>query len=206
MDPSFFARLGLFVREDFLAADDRAALLAEVRSAESANATVAGSESDAVDEGHRRSKWALVGDEARSRVGDAVDALRPELESHFGVSLGTCQKPQFLVYRPGDYFRPHRDNSDSEDTSDYARARAVSVVTFLNGEGEDDASYEGGALTFYELMGTARDGSKVGLPLSARPGLLVAFDATAIHAVSPVTRGERFTVVTWFTREPATPA
>ena len=54
------------------------------------------------------------------------------------------------------------------------------------------------AMTFYDLLPASSSGSKAGLPLTGTPGLLVAFDAAAIHAVSPVTRGERYTIVTWF--------
>jgi predicted 2-oxoglutarate/Fe(II)-dependent dioxygenase YbiX len=39
----------------------------------------------------------------------------------------------------------------------------------------------------------------VGLPLEAEPGLLITFRAEALHAVSPVTHGERRTIVSWFT-------
>jgi SM-20-related protein len=68
-------------------------------------------------------------------------------------------------------------------------------VLFLNGEGGADqpSSYGGGQLTFYGLMG-----DRLGLPLAGRPGLLVAFRSDLVHAVTPVTRGERYTVVSWF--------
>ena len=38
---------------------------------------------------------------------------------------------------------------------------------------------------------------QVGLPLVGESGLLVAFDSNLTHAVTPVTHGERYTVVTW---------
>lgn len=206
MDASFFARLGLYVREDFLPADTRSSLLATIRAAEASTSTLARATGDAVDESQRSSKWALVGDDVHDAMAERVDALRPELERHFERPLGPPQKPQFLVYREGDHFQAHRDNSQTEATSDYARDRAVSVVTFVNGEGDDDESFRGGTLTFYDLMGNLehqirrRSGGseKVGLPLTGTPGLLVAFDSTALHGVSPVTQGERYTIVTWF--------
>jgi SM-20-related protein len=51
-------------------------------------------------------------------------------------------------------------------------------------------------LTFYGLLGGEK-GEKVGLPLVGEEGLLVAFKSNITHAVTPVTHGERFTVVTW---------
>ncbi len=40
---------------------------------------------------------------------------------------------------------------------------------------------------------------KCGFALEAEPGLLIAFRSDTSHEVRPVTFGERFTIVTWFT-------
>ena len=202
VDARFFRGFGLFVQDGFLDEDTLQRLSDEMRSSEAVPATVARSSSDDVDEGHRRSKWANVSDETLESVRERLVALRPALEAHFEQPLGECQKLQFLVYREGDFFRAHRDNSRNEKTSDYAREREVSVVTFVTGEGEEDG-YDGGALEFFDLMQHEASGSKPGLPLSGEPGLLVAFDSTMVHGVTPVTRGERYTIVTWFTARPA---
>jgi SM-20-related protein len=37
----------------------------------------------------------------------------------------------------------------------------------------------------------------VGLPLVGEGGLLVAFESGTTHSVTPITHGERYTVVTW---------
>jgi SM-20-related protein len=72
------------------------------------------------------------------------------------------------------------------------------VVVFLNDQAEEPSplTYGGGTLTFYGLLGGEK-GEKVGLPLVGEEGLLVAFKSNITHAVTPVTHGERFTVVTW---------
>ena len=201
VDARFFRGFGLFVQGGFLDEKTLQRLSEEMRSSEAVPATVARSTSDDVDECQRRSKWANVSDETLGSVRERLVTLRPSLEAHFEQPLGECQKLQFLVYREGDFFRPHRDNSRSENTSDYAREREVSVVTFVTGEGDEDG-YDGGALEFFDLMQHEASGSRPGLPLSGEPGLLVAFDSTMVHGVTPVTRGERYTMVTWFTARP----
>jgi SM-20-related protein len=80
----------------------------------------------------------------------------------------------------------------------FVRERRISVVLFVNGGSDEPApgSLGGGALTFYGLMGDG--GQSVGLPVDAESGLAVAFPSATLHGVSPVTHGQRFTVVTWF--------
>jgi len=48
-------------------------------------------------------------------------------------------------------------------------------------------------------------GESVGLPLAGETGLLIAFPAHVVHSVSPVTAGERYTVVSWFFEDTASP-
>jgi SM-20-related protein len=123
-------------------------------------------------------------------------ALKPAAEKHFRLRLSGSRPPQFLVYRPGDFFRRHRDSSADPGAGEAATGRKVSAVAFLNGaEGED--GYGGGALVFYGLLDDPR-GEQVGFPLTPEAGLLVAFRSDVIHEVTPVTHGERCTVVSWF--------
>ena len=108
------------------------------------------------------------------------------------------QPPQFLLYREGDFFAPPGRQHRS-DAPGFVRQRSVSAVVFLNGRREP-TNYSGGSLTFYGLMDDGVGGESVGLPLAGETGLLVAFPSDLVHAVSPVTAGERYTVVTWFLR------
>ncbi len=73
------------------------------------------------------------------------------------------------------------------------------MVVFLNEPGEtlDPPGYGGGLLTFAGLLDDPKLRT-VGVPLVAETGLLVAFRSDMLHAVTPVTHGERYTIVTWF--------
>ena len=49
--------------------------------------------------------------QVRLRIGDQLLRAVPELAKHFDRELVGMQKPQFLLYREGDFFRPHEDDS-----------------------------------------------------------------------------------------------
>ncbi len=197
----FFTRFGLYVEKQFLEPDWCARLSAEMQAVSGKPATVAeGTAGDAVDEEHRRTKLAQVSHDSSTLVRVRLLAAKPRLAAHFGRELSGLQKPQFLAYREGDFFRPHPDTSDEPAEAAYVRERAVSTVIFINGETDapGPSGYGGGALAFFGLMAEDGRGDKVGLPLTGETGLLVAFPSELVHGVQAVTRGERYTIASWF--------
>lgn len=193
----FFVSFGMFAQRGFLDAALCEELRREMAAASSHPSTVAEEAADAVDEGYRKTVSAEVSDATKSLVRNRLEELKPLLERHYQTSLNGCQPPQFLRYREGDYFRAHADRE--EEGPDYVTERRLSAVVFLNGEsdGSEPGSYSGGALTFFGLMGDPR-GDALGFPLVGEAGLLITFNANTVHSVTPVTRGERYTIVTWF--------
>jgi predicted 2-oxoglutarate/Fe(II)-dependent dioxygenase YbiX len=141
-------------------------------------------------------------------VTQRLEEARVEIAAHYGVTLSGLQLPQFLVYAPGDFYRPHRDNAPGRDrerradetpTPGVSHERRISAVLFLNGPASEPTpgTYGGGALTFYGLLDDPRT-QALGIPLEAEEGLLVTFPASLVHGVSPVEHGHRYTVVSWF--------
>lgn len=195
----FFTRFGLYAERGFLSREACARLRDEMRAAAGAPATVADEQGETVDETSRRTKHAQVSARAAAQINaDLLEAL-PRLAKHFGVRLAGVQAPQFLLYREGDFFRPHHDDSEEPEAPDFVRQRSVSAVVFLNSDDAGEPSgYSGGSLTFYGLMDDNVSGESVGLPLAGETGLLIAFPSHLVHSVSPVTAGERYTVVSWF--------
>jgi SM-20-related protein len=196
----FFTRFGLYVEREFLSRPACAGLREEMRAALGTPATVAEEQAgDAVDEAYRRTTQAEVSAATAARISELLVNAGPTLASHFRQELDGAQKPQFLLYREGDFFRAHPDSSDQPGAADFVRQRRVSAVVFLNGATPDEpAGYSGGSLVFYGLMDESSNGETVGLPLAGETGLLVAFPSALVHAVSPVTAGERYTIVSWF--------
>jgi SM-20-related protein len=195
----FFTRLGFFVARDFLDRDDCARLRSEISRANKVPGAVGRKDAEyKVDRRSRSTDIAEVSSDAEALVSDRLFALIPELSEHFSVEIEGRQGLQFLTYKKGDFFEAHYDRNDSAKAAAFSRSRRVSVVTFLNDESEEPGSdvYGGGQLTFYGLLDGPR-AARVGLPLVGEAGLLVAFDSGLRHGVTPVTHGERCTVVTW---------
>jgi PKHD-type hydroxylase len=199
VNADFFRGFGLYIARDFLDRELCVRLRSEAGAAAADQATVRRQGTEyVVDEAIRRTHLARVPEASEQLVERRLQALKETLERHFGVTTSGIRWPQFLVYREGDFFRPHADSSADRDAPAVATGRRVSIVMFLNGEGDaaDDQSYSGGSLTFYGLMDDARAADR-GFPLTGEAGLLVAFPSSYVHSVTPVTRGTRFTIVSW---------
>lgn len=191
--------LGLFAVEDFLEPELCADLRAQARAAVQTPATVIRRGESVLDERVRRTRRVQLDPVAESLLHRRLSALIPPLEAHFGTTLTRPQQPQLLVYRKGDRFRPHQDTDGSPDEPELVRMRRISAVTFLNSEARrpSEGNYCGGSLAFYRLVDDPTP-ETVRMSLIGQAGLLIAFPADVFHEVSPVTHGERYTVVTWF--------
>jgi SM-20-related protein len=200
----FFRQLGVFVIEDFFAIDSRFGLRAEMDVSAFEKATVVKDGQDGqegiLDEESRKVLGVRVSEETRREVRERLRGIRPSLEQQFRVSLSRkCQGPDFLIYHPGGYYRPHHDASDG--SPDNVRARRVSVVVFLNGQSKEPTpdTFGGGGLTFYGLM-DGPEWSKCAFTLEPAPGMLVAFRSDTLHEAQPVSFGKRYAIVMWFTQ------
>ena len=196
----FFERLGLFVRRGFLSPEVCANLCRQIVAVPAQQAQIYRvGEEERLDETVRVVEKASLPIETTSPLEEKFRLLMPELERHFGASLVGWEQPDYLIYRPGSFFKPHTDNSSHPNARKVIRRRSVSTVIFLNRESKDlaDDAYGQGNLTFYRLL----DGphwEACAFPLNAEPGLLIAFPSNQIHEVTPVSFGKRLTVVTWF--------
>jgi SM-20-related protein len=121
-------------------------------------------------------------------------AVRPALEARFALALGACEPPQFLRYQAGDFFVAHQDGN-TPLVHDDSRFRRISLVLFLADQSDAPSAetFGGGTL----LLHDTRSYPPLRLPVTPRAGTLVAFRAETTHEVTPVTHGERFTIVTW---------
>ena len=198
MSSAIFGQLGLFVRRDFLTAETCRAIRTEMAAAVRAPAMIrpSGEAGGVMDHAARRTGVAEMSAATVAIVEDRLRATQAPLEEHFTVRLGGWQRPRFYVYEEGDFFAPHRD-SDAADPAapDWIKARQVSVSIFLNGSRGDGESHGGGALVFHGRRG---EGAGFGIPLQSEEGMFVAFRSEWIHEVKPVTRGRRYSIVTWF--------
>lgn len=181
----------------FLDADTRDAVDAELRASAGAASTVLSAQmaGGVVHDTVRRSTRVAVSPETRERVKRMLMERKGELEARFGVPLTECEDPQFLRYREGDFFVPHQDGN-TPLVYDDSRFRRVSAVIFLTPRSPEPAegTYGGGDLVFHGPYHLPPER----VSAEADPGTLVAFRAETTHEVTPVTHGERYTIVSWF--------
>jgi len=196
----FFNKLGVFTQKEFLNQEERRQICDEMRlSRSSAAKVVDASGQSQLKEGVRRTQSSLVSDATTNSVREKINRLKASLEAHFALQVGLCEEPQFLVYKVGDYFQAHQDKGEEPGKPEYVRQRQLTVVVFLNTEQISDSEYNhsGGSLTLYGLMSDPK-WSKFGFKITAEPGALVAFRADLFHEVTPITAGERYSIVSWF--------
>jgi len=200
VNTSITTQLGIYTEEGFLDREACESLKASVRAGSRERAKVYEGGTDYVlNESRRSAVRVTVSDTAASAVKERLLAKCEDFSRRFGVGVSDCQEPTFLVYKPGDFFEPHRDHAGNQNAPDRVRRRRVSAVVFLNDESAAGVGgdYEGGSLAFYGLLKDPRC-RHVGIPVRGMAGTLVAFRSDVFHQVSPVTKGERFTIVSWF--------
>jgi SM-20-related protein len=198
LDPP--AGSGLFLLRDFLDPQECAAVRAEARAAAGHPAPVyiEGAEG-VVHEDVRKTTSLEVPAETIANVGRRLRELQGEIGGYFKLNLNDYEPPQFLRYGEGDFFVRHQDGDTDQLEFDHLRVRKISVVAFLNGGAAEPAAetFGGGSLLIYRSKEETQAGSLV-FDVAGEPGLLVAFRSDTVHEVAPVTRGERFTIVSWF--------
>jgi SM-20-related protein len=118
--------------------------------------------------------------------------------AHFGVKLSECEDPQFLRYEKGHFFVAHQDGNTGLLRLN-TEQRLVSVVIFLSLESESPEEgpnvHCGGSLVFTNLQAAAENAK---FRVLADPGTLIAFRSETTHEVTPVTHGERHSIVSWY--------
>jgi SM-20-related protein len=181
---------------DFLSPADCQALRDELRQAGGRPAALLGQEgSGKVHPQVRKVTRSRVPFSTCERLTRLFMERRDRLERHFGIPLGSCEEPQFLRYETGDFFVAHQDGN-TPLIYDQSRFRKISVVLFLSAQSDEPVpeTYGGGSLVLHGHY----SGPSLQQPVIASPGTLVAFHAETTHEVTPVTHGERFTIVSWF--------
>lgn len=176
-----------------------AKIVAELRSAAGHSSVVYGStQSGTVDETSRRSLRLTPATETAELVVNKLRDCMGRIASHFGVELSKCEDPQFLRYKEGDFFVAHQDGNTGLLRLD-TESRRVSTVILLGRESElpepGPNVYCGGSLVFTNLNAPPE---RAKFRMVAEPGTLIAFRSETTHEVTPVTHGERLSIVSWY--------
>jgi SM-20-related protein len=192
------AQFNLYLLRGFFDARTCEEIIAELCHAPDGPAAVYGfGESGSVDERVRKVARLIPSPKTFEVVRRRLHAGMAKVAAHFGISLSSCEEPQFLRYRVGDYFVAHQDGNTGMLLTDREQSRKLSVVIFLNPQSESSeaGTYGGGSLVFSEWR-PGRIGGE--FRMSAEAGTLVVFPAETTHEVIPVTRGERYSIASWY--------
>ena len=110
----------------------------------------------------------------QNQIFDWMGAYQAALGRYLG--LVSFSEPQLIRYRPGEYFAIHSDVPSP-------KPRLISAVALLSSD------FSGGELQFFE--------SKLSLDLEAGDVCLFPSNHLYPHQVTPVTAGDRYSVVTF---------
>ncbi|WP_395685387.1 2OG-Fe(II) oxygenase [Caenimonas koreensis] len=188
----------LYLQPDFFDPPTCQRVLADLVNAAGEQAAVYGvSEGGVVDERVRKVMRLAPSRATVDFVESRLMQARVAIAAHFRLELAGCEAPQFLRYGEGGHFVAHQDGGTGMLRSHAEQSRKASVVIFLNAPCEDDqaGTYAGGSLVFTEWRANRTNGR---FDFRAGAGSLVAFLPDTTHEVTPVTRGERYSIATWY--------
>jgi len=136
----------------------------------------------------------------------AFNAIRPQIESFYSLSLTSSTQPQLLEYTAGSFYKAHSDDSSVlVDKSmnivgfkQVAPQRKVTTLLLVSEYSDKELSpyqFSGGELTFNYF----KDSEGQELLLTPKMGTLIIFGSNPIytHEVKVVTGGYRLTVAQW---------
>jgi len=109
----------------------------------------------------------------------------------FHYDLTKYSSCQFARYNVGDYYHFHQDAGALPEDFE-KETRKLSMTVQLS----DPDSYEGGQFYFYNGM------LKEDEPPIQEQGSILVFDSKMWHRVSPVTKGVRYSLVSWSSGPP----
>ncbi len=175
---------------NFLDAELRRHILDEIAALGGSQAEVYGSgTSGRADPRVRSARKLDVTQELRKKLVRRLEESRETIARHFQVAIASCEEPQFLRYVTGDFFVAHQDGNTGLIHDD-SMHRRISTVIFLS----EPETYAGGDLA---LHGKYPDFDQRQI-IPAAAGTLVAFRSETTHEVTPITHGERYTIVSWY--------
>lgn len=188
----------LLVAHEFLTESICRNIISESSRSESRPATVYGRiDSGSVDERVRKTSRLTVSPQTLESLNQRLLEYKSKVEEHFHISLRDCEEPQFLRYDVGDFFVAHQDGNTGMIRLASDAERRISFSLFLNEQSEDakPGTYSGGSLKFSDYRKPPPD-REFCMPVET--GLLVAFRSELTHEVTPITRGQRYSIVSWY--------
>ena len=111
-----------------------------------------------------------------------IDGYHGQYQKHYQTHATQMASLEALKYEKGGKYVVNSDHSG-------LIPRTISVILFLNND------YKGGELNFHD----PKDHNKIYKTIKPKPGRCVLWPSNFLfpHSVSPVTKGKRYTIVSW---------
>lgn len=187
----------IFHRTEFLDPEISGHLLDQMKSTVALPAKVDLNGQIHIDSDRRRALSPELSSDSRDELVERLRELAPTLCSHFETSLGEVERPEALIYGPGDFFCFHRDEELGPPDR---RRRILSAIVFLNDWTPQSDSAQGFGGGIFKLYPEARGRRTRGpcVPIPSKAGKLIVFPSEMYHEVSAVTHGNRYALVAHF--------
>jgi len=122
-------------------------------------------------------------------------------DAGWGYHIKAAETMQITRYRKGGFYNFHRDgNGDQlsaynnpQNAFMHGHVRKLSMTTLLSG------NYSGGEFQFASY---SNEECEISTPEFKKLGSIVVFPTSMEHRVTPVTKGIRYSLVTWFVGPP----
>jgi len=112
--------------------------------------------------------------------------------SNWNFEISSCESMQVTKYKTNGYYNFHQDGNgftrfnNPSNKFIHGTTRKLSMTIVLN---ED---YEGGEFEFFQDDNLIKE----------KTGTVIVFPSYIVHKVRPVTKGTRYSLVTWFCGQP----
>ena len=119
----------------------------------------------------------------------------------WGYHIKAAESMQITRYRKGGFYNFHRDGygdhlsvyNDPQNDFLNGHVRKLSMTTLLSD------NYEGGE---FQFAGYSQEECTISTPEFTKIGSIIVFPSAMEHRVAPVTKGVRYSLVTWFVGPP----
>ena len=140
-------------------------------------------------------KWIVLDDNSNWLFKKIIECIN-EINTHnYGYILKFVENFQFSEYtsQTKGFYSKHSDCGDRFAIENFVDIRKLSFTIQLS----DSNDYEGGELKFYNGKKSIYTGREISEVAKKDKGTIVFFPSHIMHEVTPVTKGTRYSLVSW---------
>lgn len=137
-------------------------------------------------------KWIILEKNTDWLFEKIIDCINDVNIKNFNYAIKYLENLQFTEYSDKkNFYSPHVDCGDVYDIDNFVDVRKISFTIQLS----DPKEYTGGDLKFFlDGLGSASNRIEIG---PKEKGTIIFFSSNLFHEVTPVTKGKRYSLVSW---------